>query len=152
MKQTFGRIPRSLIALERGTHSPWVSRLLTEIGHEVVVAHAQKAELITKTSRKDDRHDARTLSRLARVQLVSGRSASETAARGLVMSYCKRLPKCGRYLVDGSLWSSTIIKPRQQDYQTVLQAVDVLGQGMVSATFVIGLLGTLGLLWGARQR
>src|SRR5258705_4933626 len=34
MKQTFGKIPRSLIALETGTHSPWVSRLLTELGHE----------------------------------------------------------------------------------------------------------------------
>src|SRR6266851_1915978 len=29
MKQTFGKIPRSLIALETGTHSPWVSRVLT---------------------------------------------------------------------------------------------------------------------------
>jgi hypothetical protein len=26
MKQTFGKIPRSLIAMETGTHSPWVSR------------------------------------------------------------------------------------------------------------------------------
>src|SRR5580698_6086889 len=33
MKQTFQRIPRSLIALETGTHSPWVSRLLTELGY-----------------------------------------------------------------------------------------------------------------------
>jgi predicted NBD/HSP70 family sugar kinase len=32
MKQTFGKIPRSLIALETGTHSPWVSRLLSELG------------------------------------------------------------------------------------------------------------------------
>ena len=67
MKQTFGKIPRSLIALETGTHSPWVSRLLTELGHEVIVAHAQKVQWITKSSRKDDRHDARTLARLARV-------------------------------------------------------------------------------------
>ena len=52
MKQTFGKIPRSLIALETGTHSPWVSRLLTELGHEVIVAHAQKVELITKSNRK----------------------------------------------------------------------------------------------------
>jgi transposase len=44
MKQTFGKIPRSLIALETGTHSPWVSRLLTELAHELIVAHAQKVE------------------------------------------------------------------------------------------------------------
>ena len=36
MKQTFGKIPRSLMALETGTHSPWVSRLLTELGHQVM--------------------------------------------------------------------------------------------------------------------
>src|ERR1700739_906198 len=40
MKQTFGKIPRSLMALETGTHSPWISRLLTEWGHQVIVAHA----------------------------------------------------------------------------------------------------------------
>src|SRR5712691_5779366 len=52
MKQTFSRIPQSRIALETGTHSPWVSRLLTELGHEVIVAHAQKVQLITKSNRK----------------------------------------------------------------------------------------------------
>ena len=67
MKQTFGKIPRSLIAMETGTHSPWASRLLTELEHEVIVAHAQKVQLITKSNRKDDRHDARTLARLARI-------------------------------------------------------------------------------------
>ena len=67
MKQTFGKMLRSLIALETGTHSPWISRLLTELGHKVIVAHAQKVQLITKSNRKDDRHDARTLARLARI-------------------------------------------------------------------------------------
>jgi transposase len=121
MKQTFGKIPRSLIAMETGTHSPWVSRLLTELGHEVLVAHAQKVELITKSNRKDDRHDARTLARLARIdpellgpvrhrsakaqihltviraraELVSARTALVNAARGLAKSFGERLPKCG---------------------------------------------------------
>src|SRR6202044_3039875 len=67
MKQTFGKIPRSLIALETGTHSPWAIRLLTELGHEVLVAHAQKVELITKSNRKDDRDHARALARVARI-------------------------------------------------------------------------------------
>jgi hypothetical protein len=30
MKQIFEKIPRSLIAMETGTHSPWVSRLLKD--------------------------------------------------------------------------------------------------------------------------
>src|SRR5712692_9755597 len=67
MKKAFAKIPRSLIALETGTHSPWVSRLLTDLGYKVIVAHAQKVQLITKSNRKDDRHDARTLARLARI-------------------------------------------------------------------------------------
>ena len=49
MKQTFARIPRSRIAMETGTHSPWISRLLTQLGHQVIVAHAQKVDLITKS-------------------------------------------------------------------------------------------------------
>src|SRR5580704_8739386 len=129
MKQAFGKIPQSLIALETGTHSPWVSRLLTELGYEVLVAHAQKVQLITKSNRKDDRHDARTLARLARIdpallgpvrhrsvqaqlhltviraraELVSARSALVNAARGLVKSYGQRLPKSGTYQVSEKL-------------------------------------------------
>ncbi len=34
------------IAIEAGTHSPWVSRMLEECGHEVLVANARKLRLI----------------------------------------------------------------------------------------------------------
>src|SRR5215469_7268362 len=51
MKQVFGSMPRCRIAMETGTHSPWVSRLLTALGHEVIVGHAQKVRLITKNHR-----------------------------------------------------------------------------------------------------
>ena len=46
MKQTFAKIPRSLIALETGTHSPWVSRLLEGMGQAMVVANARKLRMI----------------------------------------------------------------------------------------------------------
>jgi transposase len=121
MKQVFGSLPRCRIAMETGTHSPWVSRLLTALGHEVIVGHAQKVRLITKSRRKDDRLDARTLARLARIDpellspvkhrsaqaqlhlteiraravLVSTRTALVNAARGLVKSYGERMDKCG---------------------------------------------------------
>src|SRR3974377_1121470 len=114
-------MPRGRIASETGTHSPWGSRLLTALGHEVIVGHAQKVRLITKSRRKDDRLDARTLARLARIDpellspvkhrsaqaqlhlteiraragLVSARTALVNAARGLVKSYGERLRKCG---------------------------------------------------------
>jgi transposase len=38
----FSKIPRR-VALETGTHSPWISRQLTQLGHEVIVAHARSA-------------------------------------------------------------------------------------------------------------
>jgi len=39
-------MPRSRIALEIGTHSPWISRLLSKLGHEVIVRHARNVRLI----------------------------------------------------------------------------------------------------------
>ena len=60
-------MPRSRIALETGTHSPWISRLLSELGHEAIVAHARSGRLIGESRRKDDRIGARTLARLVRI-------------------------------------------------------------------------------------
>src|SRR5277367_3378146 len=73
MREVFEKIPRSRIALETGMHSPWVSRVLSELRHEVIVAHARNVRLIGESRRKDDRFDARTLARLARIdpQLLS---------------------------------------------------------------------------------
>src|SRR6266700_3164852 len=69
----FAAMPRSRIALETGMHSPWVSRLLSGLGHETIVAHARNVRLIGESRRKDDRLDAQTLARLARIdpQLLS---------------------------------------------------------------------------------
>src|SRR5271167_1036716 len=67
MKEVLGAMPRCRMALETGMHSPWVSRLLSELGHEVIVAHARNVRLIGESRRKDDRFDARTLARLARI-------------------------------------------------------------------------------------
>jgi transposase len=121
IEEVFSRIPRSRIALETGTHSPWISRQLTQLGHEAIVAHARNVRLIGESSRKDDQLDARTLARLARIDpgllgpvrhrsaeaqihltviraraaLVSSRTALVNAARGLTKSYGQRLRKCG---------------------------------------------------------
>jgi len=67
MKEVFGGMARSRMALETGTHSPWVSRVLSELGHEVIVAHARNVRLIGESRRKDDRMDGRTLAWLARI-------------------------------------------------------------------------------------
>jgi Transposase len=55
------------IAMEAGTHSPWVSRVLEECGHEVLVANARKTRLIYANKRKTDEIDAENLARLARL-------------------------------------------------------------------------------------
>jgi hypothetical protein len=65
--EAFGSLGRVRIAIEVGTHSPWVSRLLLKLGHEVIVANPRQVKLITESSRKDDRLDAQTLARLARI-------------------------------------------------------------------------------------
>jgi len=67
MEAVFGGMTRSRIALETGMHSPWVSRLLSQLGHEVIVAHARNVRLIGESRKKDDRLDAQTLARLARI-------------------------------------------------------------------------------------
>jgi transposase len=121
MRQTFSKIPRRRMALETGTHSPWVSRQLSQMGHEVIVAHARNVRLIGESSGKDDRLDVRTLARLARIDpgllgpvrhrsvqaqiqltviraraaLVSTRMALVNATRGLTKSYGERLAPCG---------------------------------------------------------
>jgi transposase len=45
------------VAIETGTHSPWVSRVLEECGHEVLVANARKLRLIYSNKRKTDELD-----------------------------------------------------------------------------------------------
>jgi transposase len=51
-------LPMMRIAIEAGTHSPWVSRLLEECAHEVLVANARKTRLIYTNKQKTDEIDA----------------------------------------------------------------------------------------------
>ena len=85
LREVFGAMPRSRIALEIGTHSPWISRLLSELGHEVIVANARKVRLIGESRKKDDRLDAQTLARLARIDprvAVFGEAPRRAGASG----------------------------------------------------------------------
>jgi transposase len=120
MVQMFGKMKRCRVAIEAGTHSAWISRVLSASGHEVIVANARQVKLISHSSRKDDRVDAQTLARLARVDpqllrpirhrseqsqehltvirvraaLLEARTALVNAARGLVKVFGQRLPAC----------------------------------------------------------
>jgi transposase len=112
--------PPMRIAIETGTHSPWVSRLLEECGHEVLVANARKLRLIYANKRKTDEVDAQNLARLARLDprllyplkhrgedfqahlaiirsrqaLVGCRTQLVNHVRGALKSFGARLPKC----------------------------------------------------------
>jgi transposase len=108
------------VAIEAGTHSPWVSRVLKECGHEVLVANPRKTRLIYGQGRKTDKLDAEKLARLARVDpkllsplehrgeasqahlalirsrevVVRSRAQLINHVRGTVKSFGARLPKC----------------------------------------------------------
>jgi transposase len=118
--EKFAGLGRCRMAIEVGTHSPWVSRLLTKLGHEVITANARQVRLISASSRKDDRMDARMLARLARTDpvllapirhrseqaqahltvirvreaLLEARTKLVNTARGLTKATGERLPSC----------------------------------------------------------
>jgi len=120
MEKHFASEPRMRIALEAGTHSPWVSRLLKSYGHQVIVANPRKIPTLTKSESKNDRNDAEQLARMAafdpkllhpiehrnlerqqdlnlihtRSVLVRARTMLVNSARGLVTSAGGRLPAC----------------------------------------------------------
>ena len=56
----------TVIALEAGPHSPWISRLLTKCGHDVIVGNPAKIPSISRSRSKSDWRDAEQLARLAR--------------------------------------------------------------------------------------
>jgi transposase len=108
------------VVLEVGAHSPWASRLLAELGHEVVVANARRVRLIAENVSKCDPLDAETLARLGRLDpallapithrgaaaqadlalvrardaLVRTRTLLVNHARGAVKALGGRLPAC----------------------------------------------------------
>ena len=59
--------PGATVVMEAGTHSPWVSRFLQELGLRVIVANPRKTRAIYQNERKSDRRDAMMLARLARM-------------------------------------------------------------------------------------
>jgi transposase len=153
LRAIFGAMPRSRVALETGMHSPWVSRLVSELGHETIVAHARNVRLIGESRRKDDRLDARTLARLARIDpqllspvkhrsrqaqadlmvirarasLVRARTALVNAARGLTKSYGERLRGCNPRNMD--LEKAQALSPELQAVLgPLLQALESLSE------------------------
>lgn len=119
----FERLEPCLVALETGTHTWWTARLLSELGHEVVVANTRRVRAISHNERKSDRADAEMLARLARTDrellhpvrmrgeqaqtdlamlkardaLVRARTKLINTVRGLLKSFGTVLPKCSAH-------------------------------------------------------
>lgn len=118
LRRRFEAMEPCLVALEAGTHSPWVSRLLVALGHECLVANP--TALYRRGQNKNDRVDAEKLARWARSDpqllkpithrtedmqadlallygrrsLVEARTKLINTVRGLVKAYGTRLPDC----------------------------------------------------------
>jgi transposase len=119
-QQKFSTLQPCRVAMEVGANSRWVSHLLKELGHNVLVANARKLRAIYQNPRKGDRVDAETLARLARLDpallspihhrspqaqadlavlrsrdaLVRSRTLLINHARDIVKSTGARLPSC----------------------------------------------------------
>jgi transposase len=57
----------ALVAMETGTHSPWIAREVEALGSEVLVGNARKLRAIWTAKDKSDVHDAEMLARIARL-------------------------------------------------------------------------------------
>ena len=120
LDRCFGPRDACIIAIETGTHSPWISRALKAMAHDVIVANSRQIPLIFRSNRKNDRLDALSLAKLARLDpellhpithrsakaqqdlavlhsrdaLVTSRTALINHVRGVVKAIGERLPSC----------------------------------------------------------
>ena len=120
VREFFQALTVARVVMEVGTHSAWMQDVITEWGHEVLVANPRWMEGSKRRKRKSDRIDANKLARLGRVDpqslypirhrsrevrqdlvvlrardaLVSIRTELINTTRGLVKSMGTRLPRC----------------------------------------------------------
>lgn len=124
LRTFFSSMDACRVAIEAGTHSPWVSRLVKQAGHEVLVANPRKLRMIYQNENKTDKVDAQYLARIARMDpallsplqhrgaaaqadlamirsrnaLVEARTKLINHVRGSVKSVGGRLEKCSSHV------------------------------------------------------
>ena len=67
LKKRFEPIPPARIVMEVGSQSPWISKYISNFGHDVIVANPRKLRLIYRNESKNDRVDAQYLARIGRL-------------------------------------------------------------------------------------
>jgi transposase len=121
IRKYFGKMTPCRVAMEAGTHSGWVSRIIEGLGHEVLVGNPRKLRVIWDSDEKNDYRDAEMLARIARFDpqllypihhrsaetyadlavikardmLVKARAMLITHVRGTVKSVGARISTCG---------------------------------------------------------
>lgn len=139
------------VAIEAGTHSPWISRLLTSIGCNVLVGNPRKLRVIWESDSKTDVRDAEMLARIARFDpnllhpiqhkgeqvqadlallhsrdlLVRNRSSQINHVRGTVKSFGERLPSCST-----ECFHKKVVSHIPQELQQSIEPVLVLIEQM----------------------
>ena len=137
--------------LEAGTHSHWTSRLLTELGHEVIIANPRMLRFIYGSDSKNDKADAAYLARVGKLDpgllkpvshrseaaqadlvlirsrdaLVHSRASLVTHARALVKVFGARLPRCSTDAFAWKVESSVpdVLRPALLPVLTVISAL-----------------------------
>lgn len=108
------------VAIEAGTHSPWITRVLEQMGYNVYVGNPRKLRFIWDSNDKSDERDARMLAMVCRIEprllspikhrgsqahadlaliksrdiLVKSRTKLINHVRGIVKTTGERLPSC----------------------------------------------------------
>jgi transposase len=120
IRNYFNRYEGSTVAIEAGTHSPWISRFLDQMGCNVYVGNPRKLRIIWDSKDKSDERDARMLGMICRIEprllsplrhrgsrahadlvvvksrdiLVKTRTKLINHIRGVVKTTGERLPRC----------------------------------------------------------
>lgn len=124
LKKRFEPIPPARVVMEVGSQSPWISKYISNYGHEVIVANPRKLRLIYRNESKSDRVDAQYLARIGRLDpellapiqhrsldtivdlnvirnrdlLVRSRTRMISHVRSVIKVVGGRVPKCQAYL------------------------------------------------------
>ena len=91
VQKWFSRREPATVVIEVGSDSGWVSRVLTELGHEVLVADPRRVRRLAGNDDKDDALDAEFLARIGRMDRkllkpIKLRSEPTQCALGLLRS------------------------------------------------------------------
>jgi transposase len=147
----------TVIALEAGPQSPWMSRLLSICGHEVIVGNPAKIPSISRSRSKNDWRDAEQLARLARfdrkmlheirhrsedtqkdLQLIRSRDAV-VRARSKLISHVRATVKAHGHRIDrcstdafSKRARTTLHKEVLEIVEPVIQSIDTLSGTIVS--------------------